>query len=61
MRKLQLIKGFRVYFEKKEKKLTDTGLYSFSRNWKILLDGKFGHWMVRAKALSINFVNQMYI
>jgi hypothetical protein len=45
----------------KEEKLTDTGLYDFSRIWKILLDGKFGHWMARAKALSINFLNQIYI
>jgi hypothetical protein len=53
---LQLIKGFRVYQgRKKEKKLTDTGLYGFSRIWKILLDGKFGHWMV----LERNVTNQL--
>jgi len=51
----------RLFGDKRGKKLTDTGLYSFSRIWKILLDGKFGHWMVRVKALSINFLNQMYI
>ena len=34
-------RGFPRLFEvKKEKKLTDTGLYGFSRIWKILLDGK---------------------
>jgi hypothetical protein len=30
----------------KRKKLIDTGLYGFSRIWKILLDGKLGHWTV---------------
>jgi len=35
--------------------LTDTGLFGFSRIWKILLDGKFGHWMV----LERNVTNQL--
>jgi hypothetical protein len=42
-----IIRGFsRLFGDLKEKKLTDTGLYGFSRIWKILLDGKFGHWTV---------------
>jgi cytochrome c len=35
--------------------LTDTGLFSFSRIWKILLDGKLGHWMVWER----NVTNQL--
>jgi hypothetical protein len=48
--------GFpRLFGDKKKKKLTDTGLYGFSRIWKILLDGKFGHWMVWVR----NAINQL--
>jgi len=37
--------------------LTDTGLFSFSRIWKILLDGKLGHWMVWER----NATNQLSV
>ena len=46
-------RGFLRLFEKE--KLTDTGLYGFSRIWKILLDGKFGHGMVRGNRYQSTF------
>jgi len=62
MRKLQLIKGFRVYLEIKRKRswlIPDFMVFQgFGRSyWTVSLDiGWFGQ-----ETLSINFLNQMYI
>ena len=46
-------------FNQKKEKLTDTGLYRFSRYWKLLLDGKLDIGWFGKEALPINFLIQI--
>jgi len=41
--------------------LTDGGFYDFSRIWKILLDGKFGHWMVCEIAINQLSISNVHL